>query len=32
VVPGAAFKMVAAGSKLVPRDLLAAMTAMVMKR
>jgi short-subunit dehydrogenase len=32
VVPGVAFKLVAAGSKLVPRDLLAAMTAMAMKR
>ena len=32
VVPGVAFKVVAAGSKLMPRDLLAAMTAMVMKR
>jgi hypothetical protein len=32
VVPGVAFKLAAAGSKLVPRDLLAAMTAMVMKR
>jgi short-subunit dehydrogenase len=31
-VPGVAFKLVAAGSKLVPRDLLAAMTAMAMKR
>jgi short-subunit dehydrogenase len=32
VVPGVAFKVIAAGSKLVPRNLLAAMTAMVMKR
>ncbi|MGH8482736.1 MAG: SDR family NAD(P)-dependent oxidoreductase [Nevskiaceae bacterium] len=32
VVPGVAFKLAAAGTKLVPRDLLAAMTAMVMKR
>jgi short-subunit dehydrogenase len=32
VVPGVAFKMLAAGSKLMPRDMLAAMTAMVMKR
>lgn len=32
VVPGVAFKMAAAGAKFMPRDLLAAMTAMVMKR
>jgi short-subunit dehydrogenase len=32
VVPGVAFKMLAAGSKFMPRDMLAAMTAMVMKR
>lgn len=32
VVPGAAFKLVAAGSKLMPRDLLSAMVARVMKR
>lgn len=32
VVPGVAFKLAAAGTRLMPRDLLAAMTAMVMKR
>jgi uncharacterized protein len=32
VVPGIAFKLAAAGTKLMPRDLLAAMTARFMKR
>ena len=32
VVPGVAFKMLAAGTRLMPRDMLAAMTAMFMKR
>jgi short-subunit dehydrogenase len=32
VVPGVAFKMAALGTKFVPRDLLAAMTARFMKR
>jgi uncharacterized protein len=32
VVPGLAFKLVAAGSRFMPRDALAAMTARVMKR